>query len=108
MRWCVNRCSAALPLALPLSLSLVSSLFCSLACLPSLQPATASQTPSDPEDVLNDVVRIGGIGYPQRSAIVSGYALEQQWTTCTPEASHKLASAVAGEAENVCEAGDGQ
>ena len=49
--------------------------------------------------MLNDVVRIGGIGYPQRSAIVSGYALEQQWTTCTPEASHKLASAVAGEAE---------
>jgi hypothetical protein len=56
-------------------------------------------TPSDPEDIIDDVVRIAGIGYPQRAAIVSGYATEEQRTSCTTEASHRLASALMNKAE---------
>jgi hypothetical protein len=48
----------------------------------------------DPRDVADGVIRLGGIGYPQRSSIVSGCTLSQQWDTCSNESSHQLAEQV--------------
>ena len=41
-------------------------------------PLSNSQTPMDPQDIIDDIARIAGICYPGLSAIVSGYTVDSQ------------------------------
>jgi hypothetical protein len=57
-------------------------------------------TPMDAQDVLDGVVRIAGVAYPQRAAIVSGTAVERQWDTCSAQSTHSLACELQCKAES--------
>lgn len=45
----------------------------------------------DPQDIVDGVIRIGGIGYPQRSSCIGGYTVAKQLGECTDERSHEIA-----------------